>query len=280
MLDASRPLDRRAFLADMGRGAFAIAIVTITGCGPTALATAAPGPSPRPTSGAGATPGSSPSDSGASPGPAGSPTGASSPPGGGEGVSWAQVNLGFVNAYVLVRGGGEAAVVDTGVSGSEDEIEASLDRLGVGWSSVAHVILTHRHNDHIGSAPAVLQRAPDATVYAGAGDLAAISLPRPVTAVGRGDTVFDRKVFNTPGHTPGSISVLDPVGGVLLAGDAMGAMGGKPALPGAQFTEDMTLAKQSIAKLGGLTFDTLLIGHGDPIVSDASTLVQELAASG
>ena len=49
-------------------------------------------------------------------------------------------------------------------------------------------------------------------------------------------------------------------------------------LPGAQFTEDMDEAKRSIAKLAELGFETLLVGHGDPIENGASAAVAELAA--
>src|SRR6185436_8647609 len=172
-------------------------------------------------------------------------------------------NLGFVSAYILVRGG-EAAIVDTGVGGSADEIEASLTKVGLGWPAVGHLILTHHHGDHIGSAADVMTRAPDAASYAGAEDIPAISVPRPLTAVGDGDEVFGLQVVTTPGHTAGSISVLDTAGGLLVAGDALRTDAGKPAPPGPQFTVDMAQAKQSIVKLGGLTFDTLLVGHGEP----------------
>jgi glyoxylase-like metal-dependent hydrolase (beta-lactamase superfamily II) len=189
------------------------------------------------------------------------------------------VNLGFVSAYLLVRGG-EAALVDTGVSGSEDDIAAALAALSLGWANVGHVILTHHHGDHAGSIAAILGAAPGAAAYAGAEDIVSIATPRPLTAVGDGDTVFDLQVVTSPGHTAGSISVLDPVGGVLVVGDAMGTAGGRPTLPGAQFTQDMGVAKQSVVKLGGLTYETLLVGHGDPIESGASALVAELGATG
>ena len=51
------------------------------------------------------------------------------------------------------------------------------------------------------------------------------------------------------------------------------------ALPGGQFTEDMDEAIQSVAKLGELVFETLLVGHGDPLEGGASALVAELAAN-
>ena len=166
--------------------------------------------------------------------------------------AWSRVNLGFVSAYILVHGG-EAAIVDTGVEGSGDAIAAALTGIGLDWPAVAHVILTHNHGDHAGSAADVLDRAPDAMGYAGAEDIAGITVPRALTPVQDGDTVFDLKVITAPGHTAGSIAVLDPAaGGILVAGDAMGTSGGAPSLPGAQFTADMDQAKASIVKLGGL----------------------------
>ena len=91
--------------------------------------------------------------------------------------------------------------------------------------------------------------------------------------------MFDLQVVATPGHTAGSISVLDPAGSVLVAGDALRTADGRPAIPDGQFTEDLEQAKASIAKLGGLVFETLLVGHGEPIEGGAAAAVAELAAA-
>jgi glyoxylase-like metal-dependent hydrolase (beta-lactamase superfamily II) len=269
-------LDRRAFLADLGRGAFAVAVVTIAGCGPSGPATQ------RPSTAASSTPspGSAEPGGSSSLAPSGSAGSAAPPPPSGDGVTWERVNLGFVSAYILVRGG-EAAIVDTGVDGSAEDIERSLVGIGLTYGDVGHLILTHHHGDHVGSADQVLAFATEATGYAGAADIPAISgMPRPLSAVADGDEVFGLQIVATPGHTAGSISVLDPVGGILVAGDALGTNGGQPTLPGAQFTDDMALAKQSVVKLGALQFETLLVGHGDPIEGGASSAVAELGAAG
>lgn len=192
-------------------------------------------------------------------------------------VDWHRVDLGFVSAYILVRAG-EAAVVDTGVEGSADDIEGGLAAAGLDWGAVGHVILTHKHADHVGSAAAVLERAPDATPYAGHADLAAIDTPRPLTAVADDDRVFGLQIITTPGHTPGHIAVLDRAGGVLVAGDALvGAGGGTVGEPDPRYTEDMDVAHMSIRKLTGYTFDTVLVGHGEPIEAGADAAVTELA---
>ena len=190
----------------------------------------------------------------------------------GDGFIWERVNLGFVSAYILARAG-EAAVVDTGTAGSEGDIAAALEKIGLGWDAVGHVILTHKHGDHIGSLTAVLDAAADATAYAGREDMSAMGSSPRLTAVADGDHVFGLRIIATPGHTPGSISVLDETGGILVAGDALGTSAGAVQGSNAQFTEDMHAALASVAKLGTFEFETLLVGHGDPIVGGASDLV-------
>ena len=200
-----------------------------------------------------------------------------SPPGE-QAVTWERVNLGFVSAYVLARRG-EATIVDTGVAGSEDAIEASLAVLDLTWTDVGHVIVTHLHPDHQGSLPAVLNRAQDADAYAGAPDIPSISSPRELIPVGDGDTVFGLEIIDTPGHTPGHISVYDRAGGLVVAGDALNGADGGVTGANPDFTPDMATANQSIAKLANLTFDTLVFGHGEPVIGGASQQVAELSAS-
>ena len=269
MTASPRLIDRRTFVTDLGRGAFAVTILGIAACAP---ATRSAGAS------ASATPdgATSPPENGSSP-PGSASASASAATGGA--LTWSRVNLGFVSAYLLVRGG-EAALVDTGVENSADAIGAALGALSLGWAAVGHVILTHKHGDHAGSAGVVLERAPDAMAYAGAEDIGDITVPRALTPVQDGDHVFDLEIVTTPGHTAGSISVLDPAGSVLVAGDALRVTGGRPAYPDGQFTEDMEGARASVAKLAGLAFDTLLVGHGDPIEGGAAAAVAALAAGG
>ncbi|MDX1658857.1 MAG: MBL fold metallo-hydrolase [Nitriliruptorales bacterium] len=191
---------------------------------------------------------------------------------------WGRVDLGFVSAYVVVRAG-QAVVIDTGVEGNEGEVERVLSEMGLGWPDVSHVILTHKHPDHVGSLPAVLEAAADAEAYAGEADIPAIEAPRPVGAVGDGDTVIDLEIVATPGHTPGHISVIDPGTSTLFAGDALNGDSGRVVGPNPQFTEDMDQAWRSVTKLGGLTYDTVVFGHGEPVAGDASSQVAALQRS-
>jgi glyoxylase-like metal-dependent hydrolase (beta-lactamase superfamily II) len=97
--------------------------------------------------------------------------------------------------------------------------------------------------------------------------------PRPLAAVADGDEVFGLTIIATPGHTAGSISVLDEVGGILVAGDALRTSGGAVQGSNPRYTADTDAALASFHKLGTFEFETLLVGHGEPIVGGASGLV-------
>ena len=260
-------MTRRAFLRDLGQGTLAVAIlgVGIVSC--------------RADDDSAET-----STSSRLAEDAGTTTTAPSPPmtsdegGPAAPLVWERVVLGGVSAYLLVRAG-EAAVVDTGNPGDSGDIAAALDGLGIGWTDVSTVILTHLHRDHVGSLGDVMMAAPDAVGFAGAPDIPSIPSPRTLTPVDDGDSVFGLDIIATPGHTPGSIVVHDPGSGLLVAGDAM--RGGDGGVIGAhpRFSDDMALANGSIKKLAALDFDTVVFGHGDPVFGGASEQVAALAAT-
>lgn len=213
----------------------------------------------------------------AQPGSTADSTTGSGAKGSSSGLAWNRVDLGFVSAYVLVRGN-EAAIVDTGVANSEGDIEVVLHDAGLGWSDVGHVVLTHKHQDHAGSVGAVLEAATKATGYVGAADLQEVRSSRDVQPLGDGDEVFGLQVVATPGHTPGHLAVFDPSTGLLLAGDALNTGSG---LAGAspQYSEDMAAAAESVKKLAELKPRTILVGHGPPLTENAAAALQQLAAS-
>lgn len=187
-----------------------------------------------------------------------------------------RVNMGFVNAYVLVRSK-EAAVVDTGTPNNGSKIADVVRSAGLGWDAVHHVILTHYHGDHVGSVSEVLAAAPKATAYAGAADIPQIKSPRPIKAVADNDEVFGLRVIATPGHTPGHVSVLDPAGSLLILGDAMNNIGNQLAGPNPQYTTDMAQAHQSVKKLAKLKFQRAVFSHGEPIDKGAAQAIAKLA---
>lgn len=264
-MTAYRLLNRRMAIAEMGKAGLAIAVFGAAAC---ADETAGP-----PTDGTDLVAGSSTPPTST---PAAETTTTTA-----AGSSFERVDLGFVSAYILYRGG-EAALVDTGVAGSEGAIEASLGAIGLGWDAVGHVIVTHKHPDHQGSLGAIVALAPGAQVYAGAGDIPAMETVASPIAVGDGEQVFDLEIIETPGHTAGHISVLDTIAGILVTGDALNGVAsgeGGVAGPDSGFSEDMTAATESVAKLAGFTYEVALFGHGPPVLVGASGMVNALATS-
>jgi glyoxylase-like metal-dependent hydrolase (beta-lactamase superfamily II) len=262
---------RRMLIKDMGKAGLAIVVLGAAACSsdPTQNAT--------PTEEAGDATSMAPTSTTAEAASTASTDAITSTSGVGAGHDWLRVNLDFVSAYVLYRAG-EAAVVDTGVGGSEGSIEQTLGEVGLAWGDVGHVIITHEHPDHQGSAQAVLA-ASSAPWYAGTGDIGSITAPSAGTAVGDGDSVFDLQIIDTPGHTPGHISVLDPISGILVAGDALNGDNGAVTGPNPQFSSDMDVANSSVVKLAEFDYEIALFGHGEPVLEGASSQVAELAES-
>jgi hydroxyacylglutathione hydrolase len=115
----------------------------------------------------------------------------------------------------------EALVVDPG-----DEVERILEILRRHDLKVRAVVSTHTHIDHVGGL-AGLHRATGAPILIHQGDLELyrhldiqaqwLGVPTPATAriedfVNEGDTLrwgrFAARILHTPGHTPGSISLV------------------------------------------------------------------------
>ena len=244
-------VDRRTLLADLGRGAMAVAVLGWSACGG--------------------------DDEDGGDRATGSSSTSSSEPAAAEALVDSRVSLGFVSAYVLVRGN-EVAVVDTGVAGSAPRIEDGLTAAGASWEDVRHLVVTHHHPDHAGSVAEVMDAAAGATAYAGAEDIPSITVPRELVAVEDGEEVFGLRIVATPGHTAGHIAVYDPEGGLLVVGDALnnsdGLAGSSP-----QFTADPAAADASVRKLADLDVQRILFGHGEPLESNAASALRDLAAS-
>lgn len=253
-------LNRRLFLWQMGRGVLGVAVL-----GAAAVACGDDDDDGAAGSGTTSTTAAATTSSG--------PSGEAAP------LTWQRASLGFVSAYVLVRGN-EATVVDTGTDAGPEHVGEALTAAQLGWSDVRHVILTHKHPDHAGGLAGVLGEATGAKAWAGEADITAIESPRPLEIATDGAEIFGLQIIGTPGHTPGHISVYDAGARILVTGDAVvGGEGGGLAGPNEEFTEDMAIAHASVRKLAGLDVDTILVGHGDPVENGGSQAMEELAAT-
>jgi hydroxyacylglutathione hydrolase len=160
-----------------------------------------------------------------------------------------QISLGWANVFVIR--GKRPVLVDTGYPGSAPRIIAKLHDYGVDPEWLSLIIITHGHSDHFGSAAEIkkLTGAPIAVHKLDAPALIKGQDPslEPTGFIGRtlmpmlerrgpakapplkpdiliGEELdlkkygIDGKVIHTPGHTPGSVSIILP-SGEFIVGD-------------------------------------------------------------
>ena len=159
----------------------------------------------------------------------------------------------FLSNTYLVSDGGSAFLVDAGGP------VAPLLELG---APISHVLVTHRHGDHVAELGQVLERHPDAAVLAHPEEEV---LGRTGT-IGDGDVVrvgdLEVRAIHTPGHTSGMLAFH--VGDELFTGDTLfkGSVGGVRA-PGSTSYED--LRASIMDRLLALPAQTRVHpGHTDP----------------
>jgi len=182
-------------------------------------------------------------------------------------------------------------LVDTGLPGSADELEAVLDAAGFGLDDVTSVLLTHHDGDHAGGLAGLLERrsvpvlahercAPfvrgERDPIKGSGERYP---PAPVTVELVGGETLDTeagpaRVVHTPGHAPGHLALHFPAERFLITGDALTASDGEVSGPVPEMTPDLPEAERSVRKLAGLDVRKTLSYHG----GEAETDPEEIAS--
>jgi glyoxylase-like metal-dependent hydrolase (beta-lactamase superfamily II) len=94
-----------------------------------------------------------------------------------------------------------------------------------------------------------------------------------------GDRIEGLTCLHLPGHTPGSIGLLDRESKTLFAGDLLRWDGTSLSEGPRAFSMDVPASRESIRKIASLEFDTLLIGHGKPLRPAAAAMVREIAGT-
>ncbi len=204
------------------------------------------------------------------------------------------VPLGATTAFIVRDQ--SALLVDTGNPGDEVAILTAMKQAGIRRDEVSLILVTHGHPENYGSADALreLTGAPVAVHEADAGAvrLGVDGLRFPARVVpGLIRLVRERRIVSgpggiepdiiiegiadlgafglrgrivpTPGHTPGSVSVL-LAGGTAIVGDLLSALfpGGRPRLPFRM--DDPVAARRSIADLLALGPEQVYATHGGP----------------
>lgn len=180
-------------------------------------------------------------------------------------------------AVYLIDFAGVLVLIDSGAGRSFKQLVSNIELLGLNPSNISHLILTHSHIDHIGSA-SLFRKQYGTKILIHELDADAMESGDSVrTAANWYDTTFpptqiDQKLkgaqgilkfgqaqihwLHTPGHTPGSISLyLDRDGKRILFGQDIHGPFHK------SFGSDIEAWKKSMQALLDLDADILGEGH-------------------
>jgi glyoxylase-like metal-dependent hydrolase (beta-lactamase superfamily II) len=209
------------------------------------------------------------------------------------------VPMGMANAF-LIEGDDELTLIDAGFPGKEATLFQAIRGLGRSLDQLKHLILTHGHPDHIGSAAAIV-RETRARTYMHPLDIpiAESGGPfrpmRPAPGLLRqvmcklffhpderlepaaiDQPLNDREilpitggieVIHVPGHCAGQVALLWRPGRMLFAADVCMNLTGLGDPLGFEILEE---GRASQRKLATLSFDAAGFGHGAPIARNAS----------
>jgi glyoxylase-like metal-dependent hydrolase (beta-lactamase superfamily II) len=217
-----------------------------------------------------------------------------------------QLKMGMVNAYLLEIDDG-VLLVDAGWPNKTEAIFNAVRESGHNPADIRHLVLTHGHIDHAGSA-AEVRRRTGARTYAHAADLELITTgeayrpgstvtPGIIPAIAYlifikpGGTTYkslavdqtledgemlpmanDIEVIHSPGHCAGHIVLLLRQEGILIAGDICSNIMG---LSYSVLNEDRALARKSILRVAAYPFERAVFGHGKPLYKWAIQLLKE-----
>jgi len=201
----------------------------------------------------------------------------------------------FVYVYLIF--GQKIYLIDSGVVGTDRLIFDYLEQQGRQPAEIAGLILTHAHPDHVGGAKSIKERA-NCPVYLHETEIGWAENPeqqfreRPVpgfhtlvegpVAVDKvirdGDTLelepdIKLRILHTPGHSPGSSSLLVEGDATLLSGDALIPTDDIPIY------DDIAATVASIRRLQAVEGISVLLSSWDQPIEGAAAIKQRMANS-
>jgi glyoxylase-like metal-dependent hydrolase (beta-lactamase superfamily II) len=212
------------------------------------------------------------------------------------------IAMGMANAFLIESDDG-LTLIDAGYPRKEAAVFEAVCALGRSPNQLKHLIFTHAHPDHIGSAahivretgartymhpldipvaetggpfrplkaaPGALRRVLCKLLYHPNEPLEPVAINQPLTAGEVLPIAGGIEIIHTPGHCAGQVALLWRPGRMLFTGDVcMNIMGlGDPV--GFESLEEGRASQRKLARLP-FAFDAAGFGHGDSITRGAST---------
>lgn len=214
----------------------------------------------------------------------------------------------------VLRGKEGIFLIDCGYEGSAKQLSEQLARYGIGLNELSGIIISHEDIDHMGALYEIKEEVPFVKIYTSeieapylTGEKKSLRLQQAeslrstiseefmewatafeesLNAVKRVPVDFtfgfdahfyDRiRIINTPGHTPGHISIYLPEERILLANDALVLEDGKLEIANPHFSLDLSQALNSVRKLVALKIDKVICYHGGETTQNISGQLETL----
>ncbi len=212
--------------------------------------------------------------------------------------------FGMINCF-LIKGQTKHILVDTGIPDSEAKIIKQLRKHKIKLEDIGLIIITHGHIDHFGSAkklkdilniPILMHNQDKEALQTGKSMFETLKannkiwdvLLKPKLAKDialscnadillNGNEQYDLsvygingKVIHTPGHTPGSISVVLDNGEAIImdlasSGILLGGIAFNSRMKHPPFHDNLEQVKNSINLILSLNTEKFYLGHGNPV---------------
>jgi glyoxylase-like metal-dependent hydrolase (beta-lactamase superfamily II) len=206
----------------------------------------------------------------------------------------------LLSVYAFLVDEPQLTLIDAGLIGSGGRVRQYAKRIGRSLDDLGRIICTHAHPDHIGGVRELAgEREVDVLMHpADLGGLS-VTLRDAVANRNRGQLIayFTRhpgeatpiadgqllpilgglRVVHTPGHTPGSICLYAERHRLLFVGDTLQVIRGKVTFASSVFSEDLPLARASVARMADLDVETIAFSHYPPWREGANEVLRGLA---
>ena len=217
---------------------------------------------------------------------------------------------------IIIYDESDVILVDCGYPDFLQLLEEAAKRHNIRFDTITKLLLTHHDMDHVGPAASIKRRYPHIEIAAFDSEVQYINgTKKPLRLVQAESSLnemtgenkeraehfirflqsiepvhVDRKlhtdeylpwcggiqVINTPGHTPGHISLYLPVSNTLIAGDSIVIEHGKLNIANPQYAWDLDEAVRSVQRL--LTYDIsqIVCYHGGLFQGDVKSALCQL----